>query len=283
MSTAVSKMIDAEYDAYCLDGTRDINKMYELLYDYVRSIIASRIKKGSYIDHETVSELTQDVMLVIATDKIHTFEKQTAAFSTFCATIAKNKALDYVKKRNRHTIISYEKVENDVTDENGKEIYREFENSGREIYKNPEMLLIRYEQQLEYIERLKEYLQLLMNQDTKPYRTASCCYSMVLFHRYHPDAKVLGSPKWAYEELKEDTVEESADRYHKEINEWFPRYNLYWGNAFLDGMDEKEAGGYVGDMIYGEHFELGDFENWNLRMRRKIKEEMFEQAQNALE
>lgn len=283
MNASVLEVIEAEYDAYCLDRTRDLNKMYELLYDYIRTVISARIKTDSYVDHEAVDELTQEVMLVIAMDKIHTYEKKEAKFTTFCTVIAKNKALDYVRKRNRYNIISYDKVENDNLDEPGKEIYKNLDESGSGIYKNPEMLLIQQERKLEQINMLREYLQLLMNQTVKPYRTVSGCYSMVLFHRYHPDAKVLGSPRWAFEELKEDTVEESADRYHKEINEWFPRFNLYWGDAFLDGMDEKENGIYVSDMVYGEHFEIKDFENWNLRMRKKMKEEMFEQAQDALE
>ena len=283
MSTSVKARIEAEYDAYCLDRTRDLNEMYELLYDYVRSVVAMVIKKGDYIDHATVSELTQDIMIVIATKTIHEFVKGEAKFVTYCTRIAKNKALDYVEKRDKRELVDYDKVQNENfnKEENDKET--SFEITGRGIYKNPELILIQQERRLEQIAMLKKYLQLLMDYKAKPYRVVSCCYSMVLFHKYHPDAKVLGSPKWAFDELKQNTVEEGADRYHAEINEWFPNFHLFWGDNFQDEMDEKEDGIYISDMVYEDHFDVRDFENWCLRTRERMKEKMFGQVQEVLE
>ncbi|MGN0366120.1 MAG: RNA polymerase sigma factor [Suilimivivens sp.] len=272
MNTNLLDKIEAEYDAYCEDDSRDLDSMYAMLSDYLKAVIAMTIKDGSYIDEDMVEELTQDALIAIATDKIHTFQKREAKFTTFCVTIAKNKALDYVRHRNRQRLFSFDEMEGEGAGF-----------SSQDFYHNPESLLMQQERRLEQIETLRQYLQLLMSQKGKPYRTVGCCYTMVLFHRYHPDSKELSSPKWAFEEVREDTVEYGADRFVKEINVWFPRFNLYWGDAFLDGMEDKEEGIYISDMIFGEHFRVKDFENWSLRMRKKIREEMFEQACEVLE
>ena len=76
MDTSVKARIEAEYDAYCEDKTKDLNQMYDLLYDYIRFVVAAVIKKGNYIDHDMVSELTQEIMVAIATKTIHTFVKK---------------------------------------------------------------------------------------------------------------------------------------------------------------------------------------------------------------
>ena len=106
---------------------------------------------------------------------------------------------------------------------------------------------------------------------------------MVLFHRHNPKTKELTSPSWAFDELKDKTIEDSSDRFSREINEWFPHFGLCWGNDFLDGMDEIEEEIYISDMIFGEHFKAKDLENWSTRTRKKIREEMFEQSCMVLE
>ncbi len=85
---------------------------------------------------------------------------------------------------------------------------------------------------------MKKYLHRMVNQKYRPYRTVGCCYTMVLFHRYHPGTKELSSPKWAFEVIRENTVEESADHFIEEMNDWIPKLHLYWGDDFLDGMEE---------------------------------------------
>ena len=48
MSTDRLSIIEEEYDAFCLDRTRDMNKMYELLYDYLYNFIVSKIKINGF-------------------------------------------------------------------------------------------------------------------------------------------------------------------------------------------------------------------------------------------
>lgn len=154
--------------------------------------------------------------------------------------------------------------------------------SGGEVYCNPEKLLIRQEKRLEQIEAVKKYLHRMVSQKGKPYRTVGSCYTMILFHRHNPGSKELSSPKWAFETVREDTVEESADQFINEMNEWFPRLHLYWGDDFLDGMEEMEEGIYISDMVFGEHFKVKDFENWSLRLRWKMREELLEEVCEVL-
>lgn len=266
MEHNLSDQIETEYEAYLADPHRNTDNMYAKLGEYLKGIIALTIKEGSYVDEDVVEELTQDVLILVATDKIYSFEKKEARFATYCAVIAKNKALDYVRKRNRHRMESFEKMS-----EEGMEF------AGQDIYRNPEMLLLRQEQRLQQIGLLKKYLQLIMTQKGKPYRTLGCCYTMVLYHRYHPDSRELSSPKWAYGELSDNTIDDSSTRYIHEINEWFPTFGLYWGDEFLNGMEEREGNTYISDMIFGEYFKTKDLENWSLRMRNKIKGMLIEQ------
>lgn len=272
MNLNTLEAIEAEYDAYCMDRQRKTDDMYMMLSDCLKEMIAMTIKTGTYVDWDTVEELTQDVLTAIATEKIDSFQKEQAKFTTFCLTIAKNKALDFVRKRKHRREIA------------GEEIVEQTEDFlEREFFGNPEKLLVQQERKLEQIEALKKYLRLLMNQKGKPYRTLGCCYTMVLFHRYHPNSKELSSPKWAFEEVKETCVGDSADRFAREINEWFPRFHLYWGDAFVDGMDKKEDNIYISDMIFEEHFCTKDFENWSGRMRNRLRCELYEEICAVLE
>lgn len=270
MNSSIIDEIEAEYDAYCLDKGTNLDAMYEKLYQYLRGFTAMILRNAGYSDANALDEVTQETMAAIATDKIDTFHKKEAKFTTFCATIAKNKAFDYVRK-SRYDLCSYSEAE--------EELYRF---SDKEVYCDPEKLLIRQEQRLEQIETVKKYLHRMVSRKGKPYQTVGCCYTMVLFHRHHPDSKELSSPKWAFETVREDTVEESADHFMDEMNEWFPRLHLYWGDAFLDGMEEIEEGIYISDMIFGEHFKVKDFENWSLRLRQKMREELLKEACGVL-
>lgn len=281
MSSSIKERIEAEYDAYCLDKTRDLNEMYNLMYDYIRSVVSFVIKKGDYVDKDSAAEITQEVMIAISMDAIHKFKKEEAKFTTYCGLIARRRALDYVRKRDHRELVNYDDVQNEDWFNKEDKSYSTLGMYGN-IYKNPEILLIRQERLLEQVDILKKYLQLLMNYKAKPYRVVSCCYSMVLFHKYNPDTKVLASPKWAFDELGQNSVEDGADRYHKEINKWFPNFHLFWGDAFQDKMDEKENDIYISDMIFEEHFKQRDFENWCLRTREDLRQRMFEQVQNVL-
>ena len=220
------------------------------------------MKYHSAVDYASVEELTQEVLIAIV-EKIPNYEKDQAKFTTYCCNIAKNKVVDHIRKKIR-------KPEESIEEKEEKEDSKPFAIS--DLSSNPEKILLLQEQKLGQIDLLKKYLKLFMSQKGKPYRTTACCYTMILFHKYNPDSRELSSPKWAFEEVHENTVEESADRFEKEINQWFPKFGLYWGNDFLDKMEEEEDGILIADMIYEEHFKLKDFENWSLRIRKKIKD-----------
>ncbi|MCM1261548.1 MAG: hypothetical protein NC313_02415 [Butyrivibrio sp.] len=272
MNSSIIDEIEAEYDAYCLDEGMNLDSMYEKLYQYLRGFVAMILRNAGHLDENALDEVAQETLTAIATDKIYTFHKKEAKFTTFCTAIAKNKAFDYVR-RSRYSLCSYSEAEE-------QELFRF---SSRETYCDPEKLLIKQEQRLEQIEAVKKYLHRMVSQKGKPYRTVGCCYTMVLFHRHNPGSKELSSPKWAFETVREDTVEESADNFIDEMNEWFPRLHLYWGDAFLDGMEEREEGVYISDMIFGEHFKVKDFENWSLRLRQKMREELIEEVCEVLD
>ena len=271
MNGGIIDEIEAEYDAYCIDKGRSLDAMYKKLYQYLKGFTAMLLKSAGCLDEDMVEDVTQETLAAIATDKIYSFQKKEAKFTTFCTVIAKNKASDYIRK-NRHSLCTY-------SEEEERELYHL---GSRELYSDPEKLLIKQEKRLEQIEAVKKYLHRMVDQKGKPYRTVGSCYTMVLFHRYHPDTKELSSPKWAFEMVKEDTVEESADRFIDEMNAWYPGLHLYWGDDFLDGMDEMQEGIYISDIVFGEHFGVKDFENWSLRLRKKLREELLEEVCEVL-
>lgn len=270
--------IEAEYDAYCLEraknpnGTVNLDGMYEKLGLYLRWVVNGILRNSGFMNRDVTEEVVQDALTEIAVKAIYTFEKEKAKFTTYCTGIAKNKAIDYIRKANRYSMSEY-----DETDE------RKIIHFGsREAYSDPEELLMKYERRLEQIEAVKKYLNKMVNQTGKPYRTVGCCYTMILYHRHHPDSKELSSPKWAFETICEDTVEVSADNFIEEMNEWFPKLHLYWGDAFLDGMEEMENDTRVSDIVFGERFKEKDLENWSLRMRKKMREELLEEVCEVL-
>ena len=270
--------IEAEYDAYCLEreqnpeGPFNLDGMYEKLYDYLLRIATVHLKGIRYTDRDAAEDVTQEALAEIATNAIYTFEKKEAKFTTFCAEIAKNKTIDYLRKANRYILQERDEIEE----------RKIFHFGSKETYSNPEKLLMKQERRLEQIEAVKRYLNKMVNQTGKPYRTVGCCYTMVLFHRHHPDSKELSSPKWAFKVIRKNTVELSADNFIEEMNEWFPKLHLYWGDAFLDGMEEMENDTRVSDIIFGERFKEKDLENWSLRMRGKMREELLEEVCEVL-
>lgn len=270
--------IEAEYDAYCLErdrnpeGTVNPERLYEKLNIYLRGFITSFLRANGFMNADTAEEVKQDTLTEIAAGKIDDFEKKEAKFSTFCTAIAKNKAIDYIRKADRCLLHEYgEKEENRV-----------FLFGSKETYSDPETLFMKRERIRGQIQTVKKYLHKMVNLTDKPYRTVGCCYTMILFHRHHPKTKELSSPKWAYDTIQEDTVNKSADNFMEEMNKWFPKLHLVWGDAFLEGMEQKENEIYVRDMVFGEHFTTKDFENWSLRLRKKMREELLKEVCEVL-
>ena len=266
----LSLEIEAEYDAYCLDRDRNTDALYEKLFTYLKHKICGWIKTDNYVDIDTAEDLTQDVVLKIMSSELQKFEKKEAKFVSFCCVIAKNRALDYVRHRDRYLL------ENDdalLNMDNGMDCSR--------IYTNPERLIMEYEYRLELIAELKEYLELMINWPQKPYRTVASCYAMILFHRYHPDTKELSSPRWAYQEVENETVADSAERFIAELNDWIRHFRLDWSREFYRGMETVEDGISVGDIVFGRRFKVKDFENWSKRLREKVKKQLLEQIVNS--
>jgi len=283
MSTETAKAIEEEYLAYCEDKSRDLTRMYELLYDHIYAYLSFLFQDKQYVEKGVLEELTQETLLAIAKKALDAFEKKDAMFATYCVDIAKKIAFSYMRKNVKKINVPFDKVENRTEEDEGITYYDITAVSSKEIYRNPEVVLLHLERQLEQIIQLRQYLQILMNQKKKPYMIVACCFSMILFHKYHPDTKELSSSSWAYEELGSVTVRDGADRYYQEINEWFPNYKLSWGAAFWDGLRKKKGKDYIGDIIFNKHFNVKNFENWTSRIRAGIRKELFEQAALVLE
>lgn len=263
--TTLAKEIEAEYEAYITDPSYDLEGLYGKLQKYLHSIIDIHVKRWSYASEEAVDELTQETLLAIVENGLNSFRKGEALFTTYCSVVAKNKVIDWVRKQSKTPIVR--QADSDLQ---GMDI------SNGVYYESPEKQILRYEAKLEQIALVKKYLKTLMDWPQKPYKTVGCGFTMVLFQKYFPASKELTSPKWAFESVQSNSVEEGAERFLREMQEWFPRISFLWGTDFLDAMDELEDGVYVRDIIFGENFRVKDFENWSRRLQPKIKRYLLE-------
>ena len=263
--TTLSQEIEAEYEAYLENPSHNLDPLYEKLFILMKRIITRHLSWRDCVDEDIVEELTQEALLAIIKNGIDSFEKKEAKFSTYCGVIAKNKAGDWIRKNQRIVVSSDEEIERSSIALNDYLSYG-----------SPEKKILELEYKLEQIAMVKKYLQLLMDWPQKPYRTVSCGYTMVLFQKFHPSTKELTSPKWAFDTLKKNTVEEGADSFITEMQEWFPDIPFVWGADFLNAIDEIENETYVSDIIFGENFQVKDFENWSRRLQPKIKKCLLE-------
>ena len=259
--------IDEAYYRYIINPKTEQNTFFEILHPYIKNVIELIIKQKNYVDEQAAEDLTQEVLLAIFQKEIYKFRGECAKFSTFCYAIAKNKALSYVKKSLQHQMCDLEDIENSKCEAG----------NGSEIFNNPEKIYLMQETRLEMLGILKSYLRYMMERDDKPYRTVSCCFTLIIFHKYNPKTTMLGSPKWSYKKLKECTVKAGADLYVIELRTWFRQLSLLWGKAFGEGLAEKEYGVYVRDLVFGEHFTVKDFENWSIRLRKEVKKALIAQ------
>lgn len=263
--------IEQEYQLYKSDAQRDLNALFSKVREYIRPTITMMVKKGSYLDEDSVEELTQDVMLTLVSGGLERFQEGNAQFATYCTKIAMNKAIDWGRKWMRRAETYYE------GDEELNQ-YVESKLSKESSQLTPEQEYVRTEFVAEQHEAMKKYLNILVNQNAKPYRTLGCCYTLVLYNLVHTDSKELSSPKWAFEVMKDRDMQENADEFMDEFHKRMPNTELEWGDEFLDGMDEQEKGIYISEMIFGEHFTKKDLENWSLRFRQKMRRELFEEV-----
>lgn len=261
--TSKSEKIEAEYDAFCANPNRDLNRLYELLFEYLKYMAKKFMSENNYVDEAEVEDIASEVLMYIIKEVLYTYEKKEAKFATYCAQIVKHKVWNWKKKRIRICLDSEGTLEENLTGDN-------------ENCVSPERRILDCEQKLEMIKMVKKYIKALMDYKQKPYRTVSCGFTMILFQKHHPNTTELTSPKWAFGELKEDTVEEGAERFLKEMREWMPGIPFLWNTTFMDAMEEQEDGIFIGDIIFGERFKIKDFENWSLRLRDKLKRQLLE-------
>lgn len=261
--TLLSTKIEEQYQAYKKGDIEIKSELMENIRKYINPIIARAVSFDGYTDHELVDDLASDVLLVILEEKLDTFVETTAKFASFCGVIAKNTAINSVRKRIRHNIIQSDEIES-IMDEN---------QAGEGIY-NPEKEMDITSRRMLLIEGLHKYIDILTNLKQKPYRLVGFGFSMILFHRYNPGRKILSSPKWAHEELRESNVSDGAERFIDEINEWFPYVNASWNEGFYDALDEQKNGQYIGDLVFGENFTTKDYENWCASIQSVIKSEL---------
>jgi len=267
--TIIRDNIEEEYDAYCRDAAHDLGPLFENLMIYLKHMARSFMRGNGYIDEVEIEDIVNEALADIAEKSLKSFQKGEALFSTYCAQIVKNKIRNWTRKNIRICLEGNEVVEASCEEAGRME-------GARREFASPEQQLLVCERQLEIITLLKKYIQILMDWKQKPYRTVSCGFTMVLFQKYHPKTKELTSPKWAFSELEDHSVEEGAERFLIEMREWMPEMQLLWSDDFLDAMDEIEENVYVSDIIFGQRFKVKDFENWSLRLRQAIKKKLLE-------
>lgn len=262
--TRLRAEIEAEYDAFCVNPGRDMQRFYELLFTYLKRMAWKFMNEVQYIDEVEIEDIANDVLEYVAKEGLHAFKKEKALFTTYCAQIVKHKVWNWKKKQIRLSLTADDEFE-------------EYPDTRNQLSScSPEYQIFACEKQLEMITLVKKYVQTLMDWKQKPYRTVGCGYTMILFQKYHPRTKELTSPKWAFEVLESKSVEQGAESFLSEIRQWMPEVSFCWNDDFLNAMDEIEEGQPVSDIIFGERFKAKDFENWSLRLRTKIKQQLLE-------
>lgn len=262
--TTLRADVEAEYDAFCANPDRDLQRLYELLFAYLKHMARKFMSENIYVDETEIDDIASDALVVVATEALYTFKKEKAMFATYCAKIVKHKVWNWRRKRIRICL--------DMDDE----FEEHFESDNHSSYRSPEYQILEYEHQLEMSALVKKYIKTLMDWKQKPYRTVGCGFTMLVFQKHHPNTTELTSPKWAYGVLESKSVEQGAECFLEEMREWMPGVSFVWSDDFLDAMDEMEEEQLVSDIIFGERFKTKDFENWSLRLREKIKRQLLE-------
>lgn len=265
--------IEEEYELTVRGEQQDKNRLYMLLSQYIRRTIEVTVMEGSRIKQDDLEDILQNTMLAIFEKGIYNYKKQGKSFAGYCCMIARNKAIDYANHKRRENI---SRIAMASDEDYSIEEWMDYLTGGQSEAnsKTPENTLMDMELHLERIGMLKQLLHLIMNQKEKAYRTVGCCYTIILFQILHPRTKELSSPKWAFEELKEKPLLDSADRFLYEMNKRMKYGKLVWGSYFWDSMETEEAGTLICDLIFGERFKIKDLENWSIRFRNKLKEEI---------
>lgn len=267
---ALCQRINETYTRYLSDKSVE-DALFRDLSKYLNFVLLTIVKNTS--DRE---EVVQNALISIFNKGVNQYRKDKSGFTTYCATIAKNTAMDYYRAKNRK---NYALTGDEVLDAASSSLGDAAPNP----IKNPERTILELEQQLARIEALKRVLDVFLTMDKPPYRLISSGFSIFLGRKYHPTSKDLTFVKWAYEELEQATVSDGSFRFLKEMNEWIPSRHIEWGPEFKRQLlyDDKKIRKPVYSIVFGEHFKQKDFENWCTSIRTGIKKKMMELEYNT--
>jgi DNA-directed RNA polymerase specialized sigma24 family protein len=265
--------IELEYERIIDGMQRDKNHLFELLNQYIRKTIEITIRSGGQASQEDLEEVMQNTMLAVLERGLTNYSKQGKSFAGYCCMIARNKAIDFVKRR-RRDMIAMITIDSDTDYSVDEKIDNLLYQLSRNNSGTPESRLLTIEGQLEHIRILKRFLHIIMNRKEKAYKTVGCCYTIILFQLLNPKSKELSSPAWAFEELKNNKIQFSADRFLDEFNKRVKLGRINWGTYFQESMESEEFGELICNIIFGERFKRKDLENWSLRFRNKLKDEI---------
>lgn len=266
----IRDQVEAEYDTYCSFsdwGERyDTVRLFELLSVYLKLATRSLVRANPYINEYDIEDIVNDALVDIFESGLKKFQKKEAAFTTFCYAVAKNKVRNWHRNNSR----IYAETSEKLTLFSEQKICEEIRESDTA---SPEEYVLKREHQLEAIYFLKKYIQTVMDWNWAPYRSVSCSFSLVLFHRYFPTMKRKSYPGWAFSELEHALVRFGAERFETELKQWMPDGEFAWKEEFWQSM-EKPYGNTIatGNLVFGENFDKKDFSNWAERMDRQVKD-----------
>lgn len=128
-------------DSKIISGIKKKKEAYLVAFvDKYGGILKASIIKTIGNREELVTEVLNDTLLAIW-DNIDSFDNDRSSFKNWCAGVAKYKAIDAIRKENRHESIDIEEIRENVgmTDEysidDSEEILQKLEPRDREIFR----------------------------------------------------------------------------------------------------------------------------------------------------
>lgn len=128
-------------DSKIISGIKKKKEAYLVTFvDKYGGILKASIIKTIGNREELVTEVLNDTLLAIW-DNIDSFDNDRSSFKNWCAGVAKYKAIDAIRKENRHESIDIEEIRENVgmTDEysidDSEEILQKLEPRDREIFR----------------------------------------------------------------------------------------------------------------------------------------------------
>lgn len=122
------------------------------------------------------------------------------------------------------------------------------------------------------------YCQCLVNAKAEPPRELALYYARILPHVIGaiPEGK-MASAKWAYERMKDQTVQLLGEKSEAEMKE-LVNPNLRWNKDFWRQLDQaicvEEGKAYLKDVIYTDVYSQKRIEHWSESMHRTVAQEV---------